>query len=278
MRGAASSVERKVAEAMGSPAIGVDLDDLRLPVKEGLVRAAESGFQLLELPTTQGETAPRNLTSSGRRHLARHVDGLGLKLAALTVEIPGLRLTDPRTVDERVERTCETIELARELGVSIVTAATSALTHPDTGVPDDLAMAALHRIGEYADSRGVVYAIRPSQDRREGVVRVLQALGCRHIQLAVDPAALVMNGADPVALLESLGDQLSLVHARDATAGRTDHPGQETRFGDGEVDLVGLFKLLRTSEFSGPIVARRQETASPFIDLVATRDAVRRLL
>lgn len=263
---------------MNSSAIGVDVDDLRLPVKDGLRRAAELEFQVVELPTAQGDTAPRNLTSSGRRHLSRYVQGLGLKLAALTADIPGLRLTDPRCVDERVERTREAIDLARELHVPIVTAAVGALTDLETGLPSELATSALRRIGEYADSRGVVYAIRPSQDRRDGVVRVLQALGCPRIKLAVDPAAMVMNGTDPVALLETLGDQLSLVHARDATVGLTDRPGRETPFGDGEVDLVGLFKLLRAAEFSGPIVARRFDTPVPPAEWVATRNRVRRLI
>ena len=157
---------------MSAPLIGFDVEDLRSPVKDALRWIADQKRGLVELPTAQGETAPRNLTGSGRKHLSRYVEGLGLGIAALTADIPGLRLTEARSVDERIERTCEAIDLARELGVSIVTASVGALTHPESGVVSDIGAAALRRIGEFADSRGVVYALRPTQDSADRIERV----------------------------------------------------------------------------------------------------------
>src|SRR3990172_9546710 len=119
--------------------IGLDVDDLHLPIKEAFREAAALKFNLVEIPAVMGETAPRNLSSSGRRHLARYVDGLGLGVAALAADMPTLRLTDPNSVDERVARTCEIIDLAKDLKVRIVTASAGALTHPESGGPSPLA-------------------------------------------------------------------------------------------------------------------------------------------
>jgi sugar phosphate isomerase/epimerase len=254
--------------------IGVDVDDLHLPIKEAFRKAAELKFHAVELPTVTGETAPRSLSSSGRRHLARYVEGLGLEVAALAADIPALRLTDARTVDERVARTCEIIDLAKDLKVRIVTASVGALTHPETGGPSPLAAEALHRIGEYADSRGAVYAIRPSHDAGDRIVRVLDELRCPSIQIGLDPAAMVMSGVNPSTAVERLADRVALLHARDATAGLTDRPGRETRYGEGEVDFVGILAMLEAAEYQGAYILRRSGSVHPIDDLQAARDAL----
>ena len=118
---------------MRSHLIGVNVDDLHLPVKDALRQAAELRFHTVELPAVAGDVTPRSLSLSGRRHLARYVEGLGLGMASLAADMPALRLTDSRTADERVARTCEIIDLAKDLKVPIVTASVGALTHPETG-------------------------------------------------------------------------------------------------------------------------------------------------
>jgi len=263
---------------MIAPRVGFDVEDLHAPVKDALRWIAVQRRTRVELPTAAGETAPRNLSASGRRHLSRYVEGLGLGIAALTADIPGLRLTDPRTVDERVERTCEAIDLAREFRVPIVTASVGALTHPESGAVSEVGAAALRRIGEFADSRGVAYALRPSQDTAERFQRVLEALGCPSLGLALDPAAMVMQGGNPMALIARFGREVRLVHARDATAGLPGQPGYETKFGEGEVDLIGLAQALRDLDFHGPIIARRYDAADPQSELLAASAYLGKLL
>lgn len=263
---------------MPQPNIGIDIDDFRLGPKEALSRAAELAFRDIELGTASGELSPSNLSGSGRRHLARLVDGLGLRMAALVADVPGLRLTDPRTVDERVERTCRILELAADLKVPTVTASVGALTHPDTGEPSPGAIQALSRIGEFADSRGVRYALRPSRDGGERIVRVLEALRCPSIGICMDPAAMVMAGANPVASIERYVGQIILMHARDGTSGLAEHSGRETPLGEGDVDLQGLLAVLEMAEYRGPYVLRRTDSQNPAIDLAAAREHLERLL
>lgn len=263
---------------MPKPEIGVDADDLHLQPKAALRRASEMGFRAVELSTVSGDLEPSHLTVSGRRHLAHFVRSLGLELKALVADLPGLRLTDPHTVDERVERTCRILDMARELHVGVVTAQAGALTHPETGTPSPTALDALRRIGEFADSRGVVFALRPAYDGAERSRRVLDDLRCPSIKIGLDPAAMVMVGTDPSALIAALPEQVTLVHARDATAGLGDRAGRETRLGEGEVDLAGLMQLLRAAEYPGPYLLRRIESLTPVEDLREARKLLQSIL
>jgi sugar phosphate isomerase/epimerase len=262
---------------MRATSLGTDIDDFRLPPKEGLRRATELDLRFIELGAV-GDLSPRQLSSSGRRHLLHLVESLGLKLTALGADLPSLRFTDSRTADERVERTCEILELARLLGVPVVTAAVGALAHPETGTPSSTAMDAFRRIGEFADSRGVIFAFRPSHDSPERVTGLLRELACPAIHVSLDPAALVMSGNNPVALVERLADQIHQVQARDATVGLPERGGRETRLGEGDVDWRGLIAALKDCDYHQPFILRRLDSQTPIKDIAGARDELRRLL
>ena len=262
---------------MTVPRIGVDVDDLRQAIKVGLRLASKMGFREVEFAAA-GEVAPTTISSTGRRHLAHFVHGLGLNLAALTADLPGLRLSDPVTVGERVQRTEQIIDLAADLKVGVVTAAAGALTHPETGEPSALALEALQRIGSQADARGVIYALRPTRETGQPLVRVLDELHCPSIGVCLDPAAVVMAGGNPLAAIERWADQIIMFHVRDGTAGLAEGAGRETRLGEGEVDLTGVLAMLQAAEYSGPWILRRNDSPNPTADLQDAREVLNRYL
>ncbi len=277
-RGAGGSAAGAGSLGLQPPRIGLDIDDLRLPAKDALRRAAELQFSTIEVPTSHEELTPRTLSASGRRHFRRFAENLGLRLAAVTADYSGLRLTDPRTVDERVARTCEAMDLAKDVGVSIVTASVGALTHAETGEPSGAAMDALRRIGEYADSRGVVYALRPSSDGLDRLQRVFQELRCPSLRLGVDPAALVMCGVSATSIVDALTAELAIMHVRDATAGREEQPGHETPLGEGDTDWAALFAALKSADYTGPMIVRRCDSQRPSADLSLARERLLTLI
>jgi sugar phosphate isomerase/epimerase len=256
--------------------LGLDVNDLRLPIKEGLRVASDLRFRAVEIGAAEGEASPAALSVSGRRHLARYVNGLGLELASLTADFPQLRLTDPRGVQERVERTRDVLQLARDAGAPIVTAAIGAMTHPESGEPSPLAVEALSRIGEFAESRGVIFAVRPSYDTAERLAGVFKAVGCPALRIGLDPAAMIISGANPLSLMLRFADQISLVHARDGTAGASDRIGQETALGEGDVDFAALCGALREIEFAGASIIRRTSARITPDDLTASAEYLRR--
>lgn len=257
--------------------IGVDLDDLRVPIKSAMSAAAELDLRAVEFATVRGELAPRNLSTSGRRHLAKMARDAGLTIEALTADMPGLSFRDPATADERVSRTREVIELAAGLQVPVVTASMGALSEePSAG--GGLIVQALQEIGSLADARGVRFALRPSRDRAEEVAAVLKRIGCPSVCVGLDPADLVMHGVDPSRVIEWLASDIALFHARDATAGGREGPGHEAPLGQGEVDLVGVLACLEAAAYSGPRILRRTHSVRPMDDFSEAARVLRGLL
>ncbi len=263
---------------MHHPPVGVNLGDLRLGARGSLARAADLRFDAIEIPAAAGELSPHELSESGRRHLSRLVSGMGLKVASLSADIRAARLTDPASVDQRVARTVEILELARDLGVTVVTSAVGALTHPDTGEPSPVALEALRAIGERADLLGCAVAIRPSHDTAERLGGVLDALGCPALRVGLDPAGMAMVGVNPLPIVERFADRLSLIHARDATAGTARGAGRETTLGQGDIDFERLYDLLDAADYHGAHIIRRIDAERPLADLVAGRARVLELL
>ena len=265
-------------QGMTASTIGVDVADLGLPVKEALRKAAELAFRVVEVPTVAGDLAPANLSASGRRHLLRYADGLGLRIAALAADIPGLHLTEPQTVGERVARTCQIIALATDLGVPVVTASVGAVTHPDTGEPSALAVEALREIGEFADYHSIIYAMRPSYENEERLARIFDEVRCPSIGVGHDPAALLMAGVNPISIIGRFADQIPLVHVRDGTVGGSNRAGQETRLGEGDVDLASVLAALHAADYCGPYVVRRTDSQSPIVDIKQGRNVLADML
>ncbi len=251
--------------------IGVDVDDFRLPVREAMPRAAELGFRAVEVGLAYPELAPRELSESTARHFVRFVRNLGLDFAALTADFPGLRLTDAARVEERVDRTRAVLDAAAMMRVPIVTAAVSALTHPQSGEPSAHAVEALRQIAADAARRGVVFALRPSADTTEHLARIIQAINSASVRICLDPAALLMSGNDPSRVLSALPQEIVLSHARDATAGGRERSGTETALGEGDVDWLGHLMLLEAAGYHGPHIVRRTSSQRPEHDLAAAR-------
>jgi sugar phosphate isomerase/epimerase len=263
---------------MNLPSVGVNLGDLRLGARDSLARASDMRFDTIEIPAAAGELSPRELSDSGRRHLSRMVSGMGLAVASLAADMHGQRLTDAATVDQRIARTLEILELARDLGVPVVTSAVGALTHPETGDPSPVAIEALRAIGDRADMLGRIIAIRPSYDTPERLEKVLAALDCPALRVGLDPAGMAMVGVNPLPIVERFADRLALVHARDATTGSPRGAGRETLIGEGDIDFERLYDLLDAADYHGAHIIRRLESHQPFADLVAARAKVLELL
>jgi len=263
---------------MQRPSIGVDIDDFRMDTKAALQKAAELNLRAVEVATVEGALAPTNLSATGRRHFARYATGLGLELTSLVADLRRLHFIDPAAIDERVARTCAIIEMARDMGVPYVTASVDRATNAEDATPNEAAMQALRHIGEFADSRGVVYCIRPKLDSGARLDAVLKALACPAVRVCLDPAAMVMQGVNPLASVEQWIDQTVMLHARDGTAGLDEHAGHETPLGDGDVDLVGTLAVLDAADIRGPYILRRTDSVDPVHDLTAGRDTLTRLL
>lgn len=252
---------------MQNQQFGLHVADLRLPLKEAIEAAAEMDFRHVEVSAAEGPARPEELSASGRRHLAQTVRGRGLGFASLTADYAGLKLADPTRTQERIDRTTMVLTLARDMAVPVVTSAMGALIDPAAGEALSGVNEALAELADRADRLKTILALRPAMDDPVRFAALIREINCPFLQIGVDPAAMTMAGADPFKLLTALPDRVMRAYLRDGLAGAPDRPGQETRLGEGEVDLVGFKLLLDASGYQGPLILRRQHGERPFNDL-----------
>lgn len=224
------------------------LDSYRQDLKTALQTAAGDGFRELHANTARGELNPRAFSSSARRHLARSLRDLGVRLDALAVEFPGLGLADPQDAEQRLDQLRHTLALCSDLQVRRATATLSGF-HDEKS--RDLAREVLGAAANLADRAGVALAIHAGADEPALVGEQLRRLDCPALSLAFDaaraPAACGSSGG--------LTDLMGVVYLRDIR--RRGAHLEEVPFGQGEVDFPRLLATLAECPAPPVLVVRR---------------------
>ena len=80
------------------------------------------------------------------------------------------------------------------------------------------------------------------------------------VGLCIDPAHFVLTGGDPVKVFQDHIDRIKYCHLKDVDSGDLSHLSGKARYeafaelGTGQVDLQGIVKVLRKTNYSGPII------------------------
>jgi len=261
--------------------IGVIPDCFRLPVKEGIKKAAELQIEGIQPYATHGDLDPRNLSGTGRDDIKNFVKGLGLTISALVGDFGSPGFTDTKTVEWRIERTKEVVDLAVDLDVSIVT------THIGT-VPEDansfswkILSDSLPEIGTYAFNREVFLATETGPETAALLKKLLDSIGNPGLKANYDPANLVMVvGDDPVMGVYTLRDYIVHTHAKDGIK-LPDENGkkrwQEMPLGQGHVDFPAYLRALKEIGYKGFYTIEREVGKNPEADIILARDFLRRV-
>lgn len=235
--------------------IGVLVDCLGLPAREGIAQARALGFSHVQLGARDA-LDPARLDHSGRRHLNKFLQSHGLRLTALAEDPGGLRLADPARVQERLDHLKKTLELAVELGTPLVTLAAGELSaDPKSGSP---VLEAVREAADFAERVGAVLAIETSGEPTDRLHAAIKALGNPNLKVAYDPGRQLMAGRDPIADVAAVADEIATVHARDGT-GRATGAGREAALGAGELDYRGFLGALAEAGYYGVHTLRRDE-------------------
>ncbi len=258
--------------------LGVATDDLALPLKMGLRRAARLGFGSVEIGTASAEVNPRAMGRSGRRHVARYVRGLGLSLAAWSADPADAKPLDPANMDLRVEHARAVLEMAADAGTGLVTVHWGRLIEPAAPRPADHILEGLTFLGEYADRIGPRLALRVGDDEPGALAALLDDLSCPALRVCLDSAALTLAGRDVAGAVAVLAKHLALAHIRDAQVSAPSGRLRETNLGRGDVDLAAYLAALTETGYPGPLIVRRTDTPNPTADLAACKAYLEALL
>ncbi len=260
--------------------IGVIPDCFRIPIRDGIKKAAELKIDGIQPYATHGDLDPANLSATGRADLKSFVGNLGLTISALVGDF-GIGFANPEKLDFVVSRTKEVVDLAVDLGVNVVT------THIGT-VPDDenapawkMMAQALPEVGTYAYNKGVFLATETGPETAVVLKKLLDAIDNPGLRANYDPANLVMVvGDDPVKGVYTLKDYIVHTHAKDGIKLPEENGNRkwkEMPLGEGKVDFPEYLKALKDIGYNGFFTIEREVGDKPEVDIIKARDFLRDL-
>jgi len=261
--------------------IGVIPDCFRMPIKEAIKKAAELSLDGIQPYATCGELDPANLSKTGRDDFKKFVSDLGLEISAIVGDFGGHGFVDSRTLDWRVKRTKEVIDLAVDLGVKIVTTHIGVVPENTDAVEWKLLLQSLPEVGTYGYERNVVLATETGPEPAEILKKLLDALNNPGIKVNYDPANLVMvAGDDPVKGVYTLKDYIVHTHAKDGIK-LPDENGKkrwkELPLGEGKVNFPEYLKAMKDIGYNGFFTIEREVGENPAEDIIKARDFLRSL-
>jgi len=268
--------------------IGVMNDSFRLPLREGLKKAAELGAQGVQMYAIAGEMAPENLNAQARKDLLHYMQDLGLVASALCADLGGHAFTRAQDNPAKIERSKRIVDLALDLDCRVAT------THIGV-IPEDVnceryavMAAACEELGDYAGKAGAKFAIETGPEPSARLRRFLDSLRCTGMAVNFDPANLRMVvGEEAAPAIENLAPYIVHIHAKDGSMIRQTDPEIiydffaeggiedmriedyfiEQPLGEGQVDWDGFFAALKAINYRGFLTIEREVGADPAGDI-----------
>ena len=275
--------------------IGIITDSFRLGLRESLKKAADLGADGVQIYAVSGEMAPEALDAQARRDLKSYIGDLGLEVSALCGDMGGHAFTRAEDNPKKVERSLRIMDLALDLGSSVVTTHIGVVpadpAHPRYAVMQE----ACRAMGEYGDKVGCRFAIETGPEKAVTLRAFLDSLGCRSMCVNLDPANLAMvAGDDPVAAVKTLAPYIVHTHAKDGQQLYWREPEEiygvseaeiplspsfiELPLGEGKVNFPRWLGALRKIGYRGFLTIEREVGEDPAADIKMAVDFLRKLV
>ena len=263
--------------------IGVMLDSFRKPPKEALLLAAASGADGIQLYATHGELAPESMDAAARRHFRSRVADAGLKISAVCGDL-GCGFANAALNPELIRRSKLIMELAKELGIDIVTTHIGVVPADKKAERYAIMQDACGELARYANDLGSHFAVETGPERSEVLKEFLDGLGSKGVAVNFDPANLVMvAGERPETAVKNLGEYIVHTHAKDGRQifyrdpevifgikpddGIKQPSFEELPLGEGDVNFPQYLKALEATGYRGYLTVEREVGNDPCGDI-----------
>lgn len=275
--------------------IGVITDSFRLPVREALQKAKETGAEGVQMYAVSGELDPAVMTPGGRSKFKTYIADQGLEISALCGDLGGHGFQDPEENPSKIEKSKRIIDLAKDLGTDIVTTHIGIVPEDENGRIYHTMQVACEELATYAKSVGGYFAIETGPETSTHLKKFLDSLSSNGVSVNFDPANMVMvTGDDPVQGVYTLKDYIVHTHVKDGIQIKPVDPkdvygmfgynegsshdeisemvesGQffrEVPPGEGSVDFDAYFKALNDIGYDGYLTIEREVKSNPFHDI-----------
>ena len=170
--------------------------------------------------------------------------------------------TTERYRAERIARTKEVSQFARELGV---TAVSCHIGFIPANRSESLYVELVHLTQEICDALArneQNFVLETGQESAEVLLGFLADVGRTNLKVNFDPANMILYGSgDPLKALTLLQNHVLSVHCKDGRSpvAGSGMLGQECALGDGEVDVPAFLQLLKQISYSGALTIEREE-------------------
>lgn len=254
--------------------IGILADCLGLPIRKGIETAAELGAEGIQVYTTTGELAAHKLDLAARDELRSLIQSLDLELAALCGDFGG-GFSDAASLEWRIPRTCEVIDLAVDLGTRVVTTHVGVVPEDERAPEWETMRRGICEVGAYAEEKGCVLATETGPETPALLGRFLDSVQvhARAVGVNYDPANLVMGGFDQIGGVSVLKGYIYHTHAKD---GRRS-PCKEVPLGEGDVNFPRWVAELDKIGYNGFLTIERESGDDPVGDIVTAVKFLRTL-
>jgi L-ribulose-5-phosphate 3-epimerase len=254
--------------------IGAMTTSFRKSFEEALRASAALGVDGVQIWATNityydpdhpvGELDPELTTEEDKKKLKQTLKRLNLEISALCGDL-GRGFVKPDHIAEDVAWTKRMMDLAKSLGVKV-------LTSHIGRIPDDrkdpgyrTAAEALEEIGAHGDRVGVLFASETGPESGAALAEFLRELKTNSIKVNYDPANMVMRGFDPVQGVYDLKDFIVHTHAKD---GRGPGPNRgEVPLGEGDVPWPRYLSALKEIGYEGYLTIEREVGENPAADI-----------
>ncbi|MDD2707054.1 MAG: sugar phosphate isomerase/epimerase [Verrucomicrobiae bacterium] len=271
--------------------IGVLCESFRLPVKEGVRKARELGVEGVQIYVADGPgKVGTGMSARERSEFKAFCKGEGLAISALCGGIPGMGLEDAAEKPEKIVELKKAMQLAADLGVSVLTTHIGVIPDEAKGKVYDSIISSGREIGRFGEQTGVTMAIETGPETAKTLKRCLDDIGSKGVGVNLDPANLAMvTGDDPVQAVHLLGKAIVHTHAKDgkklqpcdakeiyhafalggfaALEKRMGKLFEEVPLGQGQVKWDAYLQALADAGFKGFLTIEREVGADPATDI-----------
>ncbi|MEH7224945.1 sugar phosphate isomerase/epimerase family protein [Bacillus sp. JJ1566] len=283
--------------------IGIIVDSLRLPLRDGLKVAKDMGANGVQIYAVDGEMAPENLSYSARKELKDYISSLGLEISALCGDLGGHGFQDHRQNTKKIEKSKRILDLAVELGTNIVTTHIGIVPEKKDSSIYETMQTACDELGIYAKSMNAYFAIETGPETSVRLKSFLDSLSTNGVSVNFDPANMVMvTGDDPVEGVKLLKNYIVHTHVKDGIQTKPVDPRdvygalghgkgldhkkiaqmvatgeffKEVPLGKGSVDFQKYFTALNEIGYNGYLTIEREVNMNPVRDISMAVDFVK---
>jgi len=163
---------------------------------------------------------------------------------------------------ERIERTKEISDFAKELGISAVSCHIGFIpSDRATQLYTDL-LELTRTLCDATAANGQSFVLETGQESATVLLQFIADVARPNLKINFDPANMILYGSgDPLEAFKVLQHHVLSVHCKDGRSpiagGRG--LGQECALGDGEVDFPGFLSLLKKINYTGSLTIEREE-------------------